>query len=180
MDRVSQDVAVRAWLAREFAKEGVPCDVESIDEEEALRLLVDYKPGASRFIWRGQPPYWYRTVLDREAFTGLSVIPRSAWTRFSPDETVVGVARRMLDADIAVLTDETTIDLHGIAALADRLPNPERMGDLILLQRRKPGPVCVMDGNHRATATAFRLLQSGTYEGQRAYIAAFHPLESTD
>ncbi|WP_266080517.1 hypothetical protein [Haladaptatus caseinilyticus] len=170
MTRVSQEYVLKRWLELEVQKPDVPTmDVSSLSEQEALDELLNAKPGAASFVWRKAPIEWRRLTLSRDAFEGLRVIdgPETlSWRALSPDDTILGAARRISAGDIAILESETGVDVRRVRAFSE---NPSD-DPLVLIDHRDCLPPRVADGNYRATARALRMLELGSYDTVRAYL----------
>ncbi|WP_049972347.1 hypothetical protein [Haladaptatus cibarius] len=176
MTRVSQEHVIKRWLELEVRKPEVPsADVESLTEREALDELLNAKPGAASFLWRETPIEWREVTLSRHAFERLRLIDgpeKLSWRALSPDETVLGAARRIARCNAAggtnldYLTAKTGVDVRRVRSIAENPLNEP----LVLLDRRNCHPPRVMDGNYRATARALNLVEMGTYDPVSAYI----------
>lgn len=175
MEEVSQSEVIRYWLDRETAKRaGEVLEASELSCDEALDALLDRKPGTADFLWRHQPVQWYRLDLPRSAFEDLRVIggPKGLlWRALAPDGTVTGAARRIADAEAPeTLRAETGVDVETILAYRDAIAAGEAVGLLVVATRRGCAPWYVADGNHRATARALHLLETGRYEPQPAFL----------
>ncbi|WP_276300267.1 hypothetical protein [Halorussus lipolyticus] len=166
-ERVPQTEVVRSWLERECRKGDLD---HQLDDEtpdwELVGLLFAHQPFQAAFVWR-YPVTWYRTEFDEETFRRLRVIegPRDeSWRKLSPDGTILGAARRIRESGLRGQFED--IDVDHIRRLADRTPEAER----IVCFRRGTGTPSVADGNHYATGCALRLLRTGEYEPQQAYL----------
>lgn len=167
-ERVQQSEVVKSWLRREVRKRDLDFRITGNEADwELTGRLFELRPFQSAFVWR-YPVTWYRTKLDEEAFRRLRVIegPRTeSWRKLSPDRTILGAARRVLDDDLEGTYED--IDVDHIRRLATGVPTEER----VVLFRRGSGTPSVADGNHYATARAIRLLRDEAYVPQQAYLA---------
>jgi hypothetical protein len=165
---------IKHWLAVERHEatdesEGLP----TIDGREALDELLERKPGAAAFFWRARPIEWYRITLSRTEFERLRVIDgpdELSWRALSPDETILGAAKRIEHENPTTLAAETGVDIGRVCRFADMLATGHDLAALVLTKRRGSGPPRVADGNHRASAIALHLLRTGQYRSQRAYL----------
>lgn len=175
VERVDRREIVRYWLEREYAKaddEGAS-DVDAIPTEAAVDALLRYKPGVADVVWR-DPVRWYRLRLSRTGFESLRLVagpPGVTWHALSPDGTVVGAARRIAAEPTADLQATTGVDVAAVRAYRDRIAAGEDVGALVVATRRGCAPTHVVDGNHRATARALYLVETGDYDPQPAYAA---------
>ena len=171
--RVTETEVVKHWLAVEREKTGADAaDLGTLSHRAALDELLRYKPGAAAFLWRERPVEWSQITLSRPEFERLRLIdgPEGLlWDALSPDGTVMGAARRIEQADAATLASETGVDVERILDVADTLADGSAT-PLVLTKRRGRGPPRVADGNHRAIATALRLLRTDEYRPQVAYL----------
>lgn len=164
--RVPQAAVVREWL-REEPRDGPP--VESLSDRAALDELLDHNPGSAAFVWRDAPVTWYALRPDRETFERLRVVEGPddlRWRALSPDDTILGAARRIAREDPDELAAETGVDVRKV--LRFRADPPD--GPLVLSTRRGCGPIAVADGNHRAVALGLGLLTGEPYHPPRAYL----------
>lgn len=179
MCRVPQSEVIRSWLRMERHRpnSGVNSEAETTDlppietlsDRAVLDELLDHKPGAAAFIWRDAPIEWFALRLDRETFERLHVIegPNDLrWRALSPDDTVVGAARRIAREEPDELTAETGVNIRRVLQFRASLPD----GPLVLATRQGCTPITVADGNHRAVALALRLLDGEYYQPPRAYL----------
>jgi hypothetical protein len=175
MEQVPQRQIVQYWLEREVEKApGERVDPSALSTERAVDALLRYKPGAADVVWRDQPIRWYRLDLPRARFEKLRLIggpPGLLWHALSPEGTVLGAARRILDEPAEELEAETGVDVGAIDGYRERIAAGEDVGSLIVATRTGCVPWYVADGNHRATARACHLLDTGAYEPQPAYLA---------
>ena len=175
MTRVSQRTVLEKWLELEGRKSNTPSvDLESLTERELLDQLLRVKPSVASFIWREKPISWHRLTLSRGSFESLRVVDGPddmLWKALSPDETILGGARRILDDDADELARKTGVDIDRIRSFREN-PSDE---PLVLVNRRNCLPPRVADGNHRATARALSLLETGNYDPVRVYLARCSP-----
>ncbi|MGA9399302.1 hypothetical protein [Haladaptatus sp.] len=175
MTRVSQRTVLEKWLELEDRKGNTPSVApDSLTERELLDQLLRVKPGVASFIWREKPISWYRLTLSRGSFENLLVVDGPddmLWKALSPDGTILGGARRILNGDPAQLTAETGVDIDRILRFR-RNPSDE---PLVLVDRQNCRPPRVADGNHRATARALELLETDTYDPVQVYLARCSP-----
>jgi hypothetical protein len=171
MTRVSQATVLRHWVELEQRKPSVPNrDLESLSERELLDHLLRLKPGVASFIWREKPISWHLLTLSRESFSRLRVVDgpdELLWRALSPDGTILGAARKISVGDPDTLTAETGVDVSRILSFRNDPSNEP----LVAVTRRNCLPPRVVDGNHRATARALRLVETGTYEPVSVYLA---------
>lgn len=171
---VAEERVVNHWLTVERRKSG--CDSDDCatrNGREALDELLERKPGAAAFLWRARPVEWFRLTLSRTEFERLRVIDGPdglGWRALSPDDTVRGAAKRIDSEDPANLVAETGVDIEQIDQFDDTLATGNELPALVLTKRRGSGPPRIADGNHRASAAALRLLRTGEYRPQRAYL----------
>jgi hypothetical protein len=163
------------WLEREADKEpGRGVDASSLTTDVAVDALLKYKPGAADVVWRDQPVRWYRVDLSRAQFERLELIggpPGVLWHALSPGGTVMEGARRVVDEPAEELAAETGVDIGVIDGYRERIAAGEDVGFLIVATRTGCVPWYVADGNHRATARACHLLETGEYDSQPAFLA---------
>jgi hypothetical protein len=174
MERVTSREVIRHWLEREVEKRTGGPDPEALDTTSAVDALLGYKPGAADVVWRDGPVEWYRLDLDRAAFLDLRVVggpPGLLWRALSPDGTIVGAARRVVDEPAETLAAETGVDVGTILSYRDAVAAGEALGPLVCGTRAGCAPWHVADGNHRATGRAVHLLETDAYEPQPAYLA---------
>ncbi|MFC4553238.1 MULTISPECIES: hypothetical protein [Halorussus] len=166
-ERVSQNEVVRNWLARELRKQEAEHRLTGRESDwELMGKLFALQPFQAAFVWRS-PVAWYRTTLSESAFRRLRVIegpPHESWRELSPDGTILGAARRILDSDLRGTFED--IDVDHVRRLASGDPPTERP----VLFRRGSATPYVADGNHYTTARAVRLLRDGEYVPQEAYL----------
>ncbi|ODR79310.1 hypothetical protein BG842_09805 [Haladaptatus sp. W1] len=171
MTRVSQATVLRHWLELEQRKPNAPsADLGALSERELLDRLLHLKPGVASFIWREKPISWYRLTLSRRSFERLRVADGPddlSWRALSPDETILGAARRVAGGDPDALAAETGVDISRVLSFRENPPDEP----LVAVDRRDCRPPRVVDGNHRATARALRLVEIGTYDPVRVYLA---------
>jgi hypothetical protein len=170
MRRVSRQTVLRTWLRMErTGSDDHQVPVEELSERAVLDELLEHKPGAAAFVWRDAPVEWYEVTLDRGTFERLRVVDGVddlRWRALSPDDTVLGAARRVARDDPAELAAETSVDVDRILRFRDDPPG----GPLVLATRRGCVPVTVADGNHRAVALALGLLADESVTLPRAYL----------
>ena len=175
MMRVPRRTVLEKWLELEGNKRDTPSEnLESLTEDELLDRLLRVKPGAASFIWRETPISWHRLTLSRGSFERLRVVDgpeNMLWKALSPDGTILGGARRILDGDPDELAKQTGVDIGRIASFREN-PSDE---PLVLVDRRNCLPPRVADGNHRATARALTLLETGAYDPVQVYLARCSP-----
>jgi hypothetical protein len=173
-ERVPEERVVKHWLAVERHKVGLGADdIDAMDSRDALDKLLERKPGAAAFLWRARPVEWVRMMLSRTEFERLRVIDgpdELHWRALSPDETVLGAAKRIRSEESADLAAETDVDIERVCGFADALAAGTELPALVLTKRRGGGPPRIADGNHRAGAVALHLLRTGEYRPQRAYL----------
>jgi len=170
---VAEERVLREWVARDADAADEVTDVEAASTREMTDALLEAKPGAASFLGRDRPIRWYRTDLDRDEFTALRPVdgPEDLlWREVSTDGTLVGVAER-LQADGPEPLDAAGIDTGAVREYRDELSDGVLPDPLIVRTRRGATPWFVADGNHRATAVGLRLLETGRYEPQPAYVA---------
>lgn len=175
MTRVSQKAALTKWVELEQRESTAPStDLDALAERELLDRLLRLKPGAASFVWREKPISWHRLTLSRRSFERLRVVAGPddlLWNVLSPDETIRGAAQRIAEGDPDELTEETGVDVRRILRFREHPPDEP----LVLVDRRNCLPPRVADGNHRATARALRLLETGSYDPVRVYLARCSP-----
>ncbi len=175
MTRVSQRTVLEQWLELEGRKQHTPSvDPESLTERELLDQLLRLKPGVASFIWREKPISWHRLTLSRGSFEPLRVVDgpeNMLWRALSADGTILGAARRIRDCDATRLAAETGVDIDRILSFREN-PSDE---PLVLVDRQNCLPPRVADGNHRATARALTLLETGSYDPVQVYLARCSP-----
>ncbi|WP_423745981.1 hypothetical protein V5735_08545 (plasmid) [Haladaptatus sp. SPP-AMP-3] len=168
-ERVTQIEVVRTWLENERVKPGVDVEFDPDEPEWALvAKLLDSCAFEASFLWR-YPIAWYRFDLDESRFRRLRVIDgpeNESWRRLSPDGSVLGAARRILADELTGTYDD--VDVTRVRQIAAALPAPSRR--LVLFKRDHGERPTIADGNHYATARAIRLLQTGEYTPQWAYL----------
>ncbi|WP_254545094.1 hypothetical protein [Halomarina pelagica] len=168
--RVDEATVVAHWLRLE---PGTSVDPSNLSESEALDALLTAKPGAAAFVWRARPVEWYRLRLPRERFTRLRVVggpSELGWRALSVDGTVLGAARRIDAGDATRLPEATGVSVTAVERLANDLADGASLPALVLTTRRGCAPTRVVDGNHRAAATALHLLRTGEYRPLDAYL----------
>ncbi|MDY6818126.1 MAG: hypothetical protein SVG88_05630 [Halobacteriales archaeon] len=175
LQSVSEERVVRHWLAMELEKDGesLPTDPDSMSYSEAIDALLTRKPGAASFIWREQPIEWYRLELSIDRFRSLRTIQGPdglLWQGLSPDGTIMGVARRISTEDMVDINAETEIDLDLIMQYRERVADGDSIAPFVIRTKRGKTPWYVADGNHRATALALHLIETGSYDPQPAFI----------
>ena len=174
VEPVDRGEVVRHWLAREQRKPGCENrDVGALDTDSAMNALLREKPGVADVLWEGDPEEWYQLRLPRDRFEGLDAIdgpPMLGWGALSPDGTILGAARRVATEPATDLVEETEIDVHAVLGYRDAIADGEQLDPLVVATRRGCAPWYVADGNHRATALALHLLETGEYEPQPAYL----------
>jgi hypothetical protein len=173
-ERVAEERVVKHWLTVERHTAGNDsAGLDAMNSREALDGLLKRKPGAAAFLWRARPVEWYYTTLSRTEFERLRVIDGPTglgWRALSPDDTVLGAAKRIEREDPAPLMTQTGVDIERVCRLADALAAGDELPALVLTKRRGSGPPRIADGNHRASAAALHLLQTGEYRPQRVYL----------
>lgn len=170
IDRVSRETVVRYWLDREWAKSECDRDPGALTADEALDALLTEKPGAAAFFWRDAPVTCYRLWLSRAGFDRLRVVPgpeELGWRALAPEGTVVACARRIDGGDSTQLARRSGVDIRAIERLT-REDGP--VDPLVVSTRRGAVPWHVVDGNHRAVATAFALARGADYEPVPVYL----------
>jgi hypothetical protein len=180
MESVRRDEVVRYWLAREVEKgddvetgDGSGVEPYEVTADEALDALLRRKPGAASAVWRAPPTAWYRLDLSRSRFESLRVVrgpERLGWGALSGDGTVLGAARRVAGGDPDALERETGVDVWAILDYRSAVAADGDVGSLVLSTRRGRAPWHVADGNHRATARALHLVETGAYDPQPAFL----------
>jgi hypothetical protein len=174
MEPTAEGEVLRYWLAREVGKREDGVEPSALSPEEALDALLRYKPGAADFVWRDRPIEWYRLDLPRSRFERLRLIDGPSgllWRALSDDGTVMGAARRVAAADADALERETGVDVSAVHDYRAAVAAGEDLGALVVTTRSGRAPWHVADGNHRATARALHLLESGEYDPQPAFVA---------
>ncbi|UHQ95987.1 hypothetical protein [Natrinema halophilum] len=174
-ERVSEEHVLREWLEREADCGPADADLESAPTNAAATLdaLLSAKPGAAAFVWRERPIRWYRLGLDRERFVDLRPVDGPddlLWRAVSMDGTLFGVAERVHEDGFGPL-ESAGIDAGTIRTYRDNLAAGTRVDPLVVRTRRGATPWFVADGNHRATAAAMRILETGRYDLVPAYVA---------
>jgi hypothetical protein len=172
MQEVSEERVLRHWLACEDARtdggesaSGTGADPEAVvaDGRDPLVALLERKPGAANFLVGDGVEAWYRTTLGPGELEALALIESPTgvlWDALSPDGTVGGAARRVVDGDPASLAAETGVDVAHILDLEATLGD-DPAPTLVVRGRRGRAPWVVADGNHRAVARAVRLARPG-------------------
>lgn len=171
MEPVSREEVVRYWLEREVGeREGEP-DPSTLDADAAVAALLREKPGVADAVWEGEA--WYRLELSRARFERLRLVdgpPRLLWRRLAPDGKVTSAARRIAGEPAGDLAAATGVDVDAVLAYRDALADGETLDPLVVATRRGCAPWHVVDGNHRATALALTLRETGRYDPQPAYL----------
>lgn len=171
---MGRDAATGRDAAVERAAAAGGFDAGGLGADEVVDALLDLHPGAASFVWRDRPIRWYRHDLARDEFDDLHVVggPRGLrWQALSTDGTVRGAAERVAGEDAADLERETGVDVRTILAYRDAVAAGGDVGALVLTTPRGYTPWVVADGNHRATARALHLLETGEYDPQPAFLA---------
>lgn len=169
---VAEDCVTRYWLAREATETAVAVDPETASPRAVLDELLSVAPGAATFLGRERPIDWYRLTLDREQFARLRPVagPEDLlWRAVSTDGTLRGVAERLHRDGPAPLV-AAGIDTERIAQYRDRLDAGESVDPLVIRTRRGATPWYVADGDHRATAAALRVIETGVYDPLPAFV----------
>jgi hypothetical protein len=172
--RVTEERVVRYWLQRELDDRRDRPDPSAVSTAGALDALLSEKPGAASFIWRERPIGWYRLELSRAAFTDLHPVGGPddlLWRSLSTDGTILGVAEWIRQAGPDELAEETDVDLEAVSDYRETVRSGGDVDPLIVRTRRGATPWYVVDGNHRATAVALHLLETGEYDPVSAYVA---------
>lgn len=170
---VAEERVLREWVAREPDAADVIGNAETDSSREMTTALLEAKPGAAAFLWRGRPIRWYQTELGREEFTALRPVdgPEDLlWRQVSTDGTLVGVAERLHEDGPGPL-DAAGIDTDAVRKYREELSEGVSPDPLIVRTRRGATLWFVADGNHRGTAIALRMIETGRYEPQPAYVA---------
>lgn len=169
---VSQERVTRHWLAREATETDVSVDPETAPARAVLDELLSVAPGAATFLGREQPIDWYQLTLDREQFDRLRPVagPEDLlWRAVSTDGTLRGVAER-LHRDGPGPLAAVGIDTDRIEFYRDRLADGDTLDPLVIRTRRGATPWYVADGDHRATATALRAVETERYDPLPAFV----------
>jgi len=170
------------WYARECEKNGrdaAACDPRDRPESELLEPIIDAAGDGARPICTDRAR-WYRVRLTAPEFECLRVIecPEGrCWNRVAPDDRLLTAARVLRRTDAGV--PRRLIDRQYILELADRnidMESATRRDPVVLFSRCDDPPPRLIDGNHRATATALGLLESGRYDGLHAYLGVEYPV----
>ena len=174
--RVDRRVVLEHWYAREREKRGAsPArrDPRGRPEDELLVPIVEAAGGGARPVCT-ECARWYRVRLAEPEFRRLRVIecPEGrCWNRLAPDDRLLtaartlrtsarGVPRHLVDRDYVLELARRDIDMASATArdppvLFSRVDDPEPR---------------VIDGNHRAAATALALIACGEFAGMHAYL----------
>lgn len=170
--RVDREEVIRHWTTREFEKRGEATDaLNNMDETALLDALMGRTSGENRPVWRPREVRWYHAVATEPQFRRLRIVhtPKGlGWDRVAPDHRVLTAARRIRDGEV---TDDTSpqVDVAAICRLAADLPEGD-VEDLILTGAQTTAPPHVVDGNHRATAVALSLLETGRMPDLCVYV----------
>lgn len=149
------------WVALELEKGHTEAfdighDVSNPDDEAFAQLLAQ-KPGSARIFFT-RDLRWCRATLSERAFRDLRII-------WDDNPTVMEVARGIRDGSGSLDADRVE-HVRKMAADVDRCPDR-----WVLTRRRRPGSgPFVHDGNHRAVATAIRLLEGRGYREPTVYV----------
>lgn len=180
--RVDREEVIRHWTAREFEKHGESTDdLAGMDETDLLAALMERTSGENGPLWRPREVRWYHTPVSERQLRRLRVVhsPEGlGWDRVAPDGRVLTAARRIRDGAV---TDATVpqVDVTKIRRLARGLPE-STPDDLVVVGAQTTTPPRIVDGNHRATAVALSLLETGRIPDLHAYlgIVATRPLRA--
>lgn len=173
LEPVSPEQVMRYWLREEVDDADDPVDPDALDTEPALRQeLFDRKPIAER-VFGVEPADWYHADLSEEELRDLRVVvgPRErGWRALSDDNRIESIAERVREADdLAELDDNTPKDLREVSELAAGI-DPEGPESRLIVVKEGDDLAYVADGNHRAVAHVFHLLEGGGFAGQEAYL----------
>lgn len=168
MNPVPQSNVVRDWLMQEYEKSGTEKQVirEFETPERLVGELLSHKPNAGSILWK-HSINWFSVELSEKEFRTLRVIEGSsdtAWQRATPDGTVVGVAKRIYQGE------SVPVDTERVLAMKREVDSIIDGGNLILFKSNGLRTPYVVDGNHRATAIALHLFETGEYKPTRAYL----------
>jgi hypothetical protein len=181
MEAVETDEAVRNWLRRERRKPYREGAVRgSGDDWELVGRLFCQCPFQASFLWR-YPVEWYRTELTESEFRRLRVIEGPAdesWRALSPDDTILGAAKRIRTEGLTGVRDG--IDIDFIRRRATELGDDAEAECLTLFLAPEAETPSVADGNHYATAKMLSLLDGAPYVPQPAYLAVVSPAGPAD
>lgn len=176
MEPVTRRTVIHHWLTLEARKEADPLAPERVPDlstTEAHQALLDRKPGAAAVFHADPEPTWYRTTLREPELRRLRYIdgPGDAlWGALVDDRRLVDGARRVRDEDPESLAAETGIDVDHILMDYDQFAGDWPVPAPVLVTRQGRTPTRILDGNHRLTALAMRLVETGEYEPVDAYV----------
>lgn len=173
MKRVDKQEVVQYWLERELAKRGQGPVSSELDPDAAVGALLQEEPGAADVIWRDHPVGWYRVEVTRERLAQLELIAGPSnllWRALASDGRVMTAARRVSQESPTELERESGVDIDTILEYRQAVADGLELDPLVLNTRQGCAPWYVVDGNHRATALALHLIETGTYEPHPAYL----------
>lgn len=161
MRLVEEQEVVETWLRMELDKESkgaVALGEEEVHEEyRALTQLLVQKPNCGQ-VFVEYDQQWCAVTLTEGQFRGL----RTIW----------GDERTVMDHARALHNGTSELEADRKARIREFADQPADAFGGLILNRRPPlfsGPF-VQDGNHRAVAIAFRMVQGDQYRETEAYI----------
>lgn len=161
MQKIGESAVIADWLEKELEKDRKsPFEIgedHTSREHEKFAQLLAQKPGSAR-VFLNYNLRWCQTTLSEEEFRNLKVI-------WGENRTAIKNAQDILNGESSLLPAQK----DHIQEIANNYEQyPERW---VLNRRRKPGSgPFLQDGNHRAVATALRLLQGHGFSEKMVYI----------
>lgn len=176
MESVTRRTVIDHWLSLEARKHGdelTPEGVTKLSDAAAHEALLKRKPGAAAVFHAEPEPSWYRVELHERELRRLRYIsgPSDAlWGALADDRRLVGGARRLCRDDPDEVAAETGIDVEHVLADYDRVRRGEPVAAPVLITREGHAETRILDGNHRLTALAMWLVETGEYDRIDAYV----------
>lgn len=173
MDQTETSLAevARNWLRREDNKPYRDFDFERKETEwQLVGELFSQCPFQAAFIWQHHL-VWYATKLTETEFRNLRVIEGpadSSWRKLSPDNTIRGAAKRIIDSELPDTFED--IDIAYIKRLAEGFETATPGGRVTLFQPDSDEASIVVDGNHYSTAKAIYSIRTGRYDPLPVYL----------